>query len=405
MRHPRRVAVAILAAVAVFAPVDAGNTSTPPTPDTSTPVYAGLPTGWTFEPVAPPVPGAQADYVHVEGDAPAAWGTGSLRLDLGSSSEGRLTFPQSLAGLVSASVWVRADLDPVPPDFYRFDVVVAGVDYRGSLPTSSTWVAVDLGRLPLHPTTDPGQTTTLLALAQEHPTTADLSLAAFNATDGQGTTQVYVDGWTWTANGATRQLDFEGPHLITECTLLPAATTITAGSPAVLSGTLTDASSSPVSGRPVEVWGGRPGIAWSPVATGTTSGQGRATMSLWPTRHTSYLLSHDQSATRGRCLSGSVQVLVRSKVTMRIADTSIRKGGRIIVTGAVSPARSGLKVSLWRGPDFSQLRVEAARTTADGHYRIAVRATHRGVWRLQTSVPEREDNLAGASVVRHVRVG
>lgn len=406
MGRSRRIAAVVAAAVAWGSPIAAWGRATPPSPDTSTPVYGGLPAGWTFAWTAMGSPefGPGGSASTVEGDAAPGWGTGSLALHLQPVTEDALTFDQTLAGLTAASVWVRSAQVSAPPSRFEFSVEVAGQQWYGALPTTASWTEVDLGHLGLAPVRDAAPTTTLLGLAAAHPTTAGLALRVQNVNDSGGT-DAFVDGWSITRNGATHELDLEAARSATVCELTAATATVTAGSSVTLTGSVRDSAAVLLGDRPVVLWSRPYGApAYTKASLSTTSAQGHATIGVTPLRHTTYQLSHDQDATWGRCLSASVRVEVRSKVTLAISDTTVRKGRRLVVTGAVTPARSGLKVSLWRGPRYGQLRIEATHTAADGSYRMVVRADRRGTWRLQTSVPERADVLPGESGVRFVRV-
>lgn len=387
-------------AVAVLAVAPASARPSPPAldPAPSVPVYAGLPTPqWTFEPVLPPIPGAQAGIVHVDGDAPPGWGTGSLQFVLGASSEGDVHIVQSLAGLQSLTVWERQELVPNPPAYVQLRVSAEGEAFRGELPSVSTWTKVDLTHLTLHPDADPGQSTTLADIAVAHPTTATLTLAAFNAFDQVGT-QAYLDGWSWKANGTVQAFDFEAPHLPTTCTLAAAPRTILAGTRAHLTAGLLDDLGAGVPGAALTLWAQRfDEAAPHRVSAVTTGPLGGVALLDSPTRQTTYLVDHAQTTTLGRCRSAAVTVSVKTRVTLDVADTTVRRGGRIEATGATRPRKAGAAVTLWRDLPAGPVRLATGRTSGTGTFRLTAPATSAGRWQVYVTVGAASGNKAGTS--------
>lgn len=402
MRTARSIAAA--AALLLLAPCASAWSAVAP-PPSSTPVYAGLPPGWAFDfiPHATPDYSPSGSYLNLEGDAAPGYGTGSLRLTMGPVSEDRLSVAQSLAGLTSASAWVRVDDVSVLPDSFDLWVSVDGATYAGALPRLLTWSQVDLGHLPLTPSGG-GTATTLLALAAAHPTTATLTFDANNGYDAGGAA-AYVDGWSWTADGVTQEYDLEGDHIYSACHLTSAATTITAGRSVRLDGLLTDADAHPLAGRTLRLWSQRydQGGAASD-GSSSTDAAGAASFVRSPLRATTYYVDHAQGAVDGRCSSQPVTIGVRTKVTARAADATVARGRKIVVSGSTTPAKPGAPVSLWRVTGSGEHRLDAGKVGAGGGYELAAKATATGRWKVFVKVAGGTGNKSGRSPVRTVTV-
>lgn len=402
MRLARSLAVsAAVLLVAVAAPAQ----SAAPPPPSSTPVYIGLPPGWGFDfiPHATPEYSPLGIYQHVEGDAAPGYGTGSLRLVMGPVSEDRLSVEQQLTGLTAATVWVRVDPISVVPDSLDLWVDVDGARYTGALPRELTWTQVDLGHLSLTPSGG-GTATTLLALAATHPTMATLTVVTYNAYDAGGAS-AHVDGWSVTAAGVTQEYDLEGEHLLTACHVTASAATVVAGRAVRLDGLLTDADSHPLAGRTLRLWSRRDNqVTAAADGSATTDAAGAAGFDRSPTRATTYYVDLAQGVSDGRCLSAAVTVRVRTKVTARVGDSTIKRGKNIVVTGATTPAKPGSTVSLWRDRSSGAVKLASGKVRADGSYSLRSRPGSTGSWKVFVKVAAGDGNLAGTSPVRTVRV-
>ncbi|MFN8191985.1 MAG: hypothetical protein U0R78_16460 [Nocardioidaceae bacterium] len=400
----RLLAAATSAIALVAATLGAGLASSPAAAvDPSTPVYDGLPDGWSFDWLAHASPefGSFGNYQHVAG-APTGWGTGSLLLQMGPVSEVNLKVTRSLAGLTAASAWVRVSNVAVEPESLGFFVNVQGTTYSAPLPISLSWTQVDLGNLQLTEYGNPSNEATLLGLAVSNPTTATLIFNAYNGFDAGGA-QAFVDGVSFTADGAVGAVDFEDAHTPVVCDLGPAMTTIVAGHAAHLIGHvgLTDLTTS-LSGRPVTLAGQRWDRATpSPAGSGTTASDGTVALSVSPRVATTYVMSHAQDATYGRCDSGTALVRVRTKVTMSAA---LGAGRRIEVTGSTTPATRGTAVKLWRVRPGADTRLDSGTTTKKGTYALAAKATSTGAWKVYVKIAADTGNLAGTSPTATVQV-
>lgn len=372
--------------------------------DPSTPVYDGLPDGWSFDWLghASPEYGSFGNYQHVTG-APAGWGTGSLLLQMGPVSEANLKVTRSLAGLSAASAWVRVSDIPALPESFGFFVNVQGTTYSAPLPISLSWTEVDLGNLPLTEYGNPSNEATLLGLAASHPTTATLIFNANNGFDAGGA-QAFVDGVSFTADGATEAVDFEDPHTPTTCVLTRKRQVIEAGEMAQLTGRILDDQGAGVARARFDLlvrdWGQPTSRVLMRPFTNSHGSIGMAKLQM---RRTEYQMSLPQTVTLGRCRSALVVVAVRTKLTIS-APAAASAGHRIEATGRTTPAKPGTPVTLWRVRPGADIKLATGTLTKKGAYGLAAKAASTGVWKVYVKVAAATGNLAGTSPTVSVRV-
>ena len=79
-------------------------------------------------------------------------------------------------------------------------------------------------------------------------------------------------------------------------------------------------------------------------------------------------------------------------------------GASVTVSGAVTPAKPALRVTLWRVSGEDRTVVDSAPIAEDGSYRIEVPDAEGGPWRYVVTVPAASGNLAGTSPVEQVEV-
>ena len=99
--------------------------------------------------------------------------------------------------------------------------------------------------------------------------------------------------------------------------------------------------------------------------------------------------------------SGGFTVKVRTAVTAKPADTTVRRGGTIKVSGNVTPAKPGKTVTLYRGTR----PVGTGTVNAKGGYTVSTTARSTGVWKLHVTIGASSGNLAGRSGTVKVTVG
>lgn len=174
---------------------------------------------------------------------------------------------------------------------------------------------------------------------------------------------------------------------------------------------LTPDDQAPVAGVPVtlEV---RPygGSAFAPVAHAVTDAAGQATARAVLYRNSAYRWSFAGTSGLAPTTSGSLVQEVGSRVTVRVADSSLTRRQRVVVSGRAAPLEPGHRVTLWRGdrPSMalgtSRTRIAVGVVGADGTFRLTARFAHRGLKKLYVLVSAGDGNAAGYSRYLRVRV-
>jgi len=163
----------------------------------------------------------------------------------------------------------------------------------------------------------------------------------------------------------------------------------------------------PLAGAPVKLlvkpWGAE---SYSVLKNLTTDSEGRSHTTVGPLRNTSYRWHFPGDGENLAASSPAKSVGVRARVTIALADATLRPGQTLVVTGKVTPAKPGFVATLWRKTVTG--KVKLASTTmvrADGTYRIAKALQTKGTYVLFVTVPAAKGNLAGTSPTRTATVG
>lgn len=179
------------------------------------------------------------------------------------------------------------------------------------------------------------------------------------------------------------------------------AGTIVAGAARVVSGVL-KSGTTPIVGAPVSVWARTyPSTTYSKIATVTTDGTGKATYNAKPSVQTTYQLRYAGSEpTNGAANSGLLVVNVATKITKNVYDTTVTTTQPVQVYGLTLPAKPGTYVYLYRG----SVKIATARVASDGTYLLQARITTKGKHVLKVLGAAGTGNLAGTSAASYVTV-
>jgi hypothetical protein len=182
-------------------------------------------------------------------------------------------------------------------------------------------------------------------------------------------------------------------------TLTAQPTTIVSGKPVTLSGKLTGANNA---GRSVSLRADPfPFDTFANAATATTNAQGDYSLTQHPTANTRY------QARRGNDESAIVTVLVRPAVSLRLSDSTPRRGQRVRFSGQACPEHDGSKVAVQRRT-AAGFRTVARATLKDipgstcSSYVRGLRVRRNGTYR--TVLPGHADHATGVSARRRARV-
>ncbi|TWG95009.1 hypothetical protein L615_005000000300 [Nocardioides sp. J9] len=124
-----------------------------------------------------------------------------------------------------------------------------------------------------------------------------------------------------------------------------------------------------------------------------------------PSRQTRYQVrTVPTSPTFENSSSKILLVTVQRRVRSRVADTRIRRGQRIVVSGHVLPRDRGVGVTLQRRVNGTWRAVGRATTGRSGGYVVGVRARSVGKWVVRVKVASAKGNVGNVSRPRTVRV-
>jgi len=351
-------------------------------------------------------------YSRVIGPSPTPRGDGSLRL------------ARQQSGLISGIAFIGgrnlSDLQTALGGSFRagFDgEVQAVVGYFGSpiwqgvatVPlTKDTWTSVDFTSATFQWTdgNTGSESKTLATFLADHGDDTVGGIVGASACAGSTTGSVFLDDIRIGAGTNTQIFDFE-PLIPTAITATVSKNIITNGGSVKLSTKLTS-DGTPLAGRPVELVHKPFGqSSYSSLGTVDTNASGIASLTLFPKKNTSYQWRYGGDTQEYAASQSPIRsVGVRARVTIALADPTLKPGQTLVVTGKVTPPKTGFVATLWRKTATG--KVKLASTTmvrADGTYRIARALQTKGTYVVFVTVPAAKGNLAGTSPTRTATVG
>lgn len=221
--------------------------------------------------------------------------------------------------------------------------------------------------------------------------------------DGFTPTTVYVDDFRVSAGANTQVFDFEVPFMPT-VGISTSATTIASGGSLTVTGTLRYGSS-PLPGRVMRLYAQVGSAQPTLAATRTTNSSGVVHAAVAPKRNTTYTWYFPEAGDYGSKFSGARLVYVRAKVTLALADSTLRPGQTLVATGRVSPAKVGSVATLWRKTSSGRVKLRSITLTkADGTYWTTKVLNTKGTYKVYVTVPAASNNLGGTSPIRTATV-
>ena len=161
---------------------------------------------------------------------------------------------------------------------------------------------------------------------------------------------------------------------------LGGAATITYGGRAALHGRLSDEqTANGLGGEPVNIFADPAGPGGERGAgSDTTDPDGDASFAPAPVATTRYRANFPGSDTHGTADSAQVTISVRSRVTARLQDATIRYDQRVTATGSVAPNHKGQRVYLQRLVNGAWKGAATATLTSASGYTLRARPPVRG---------------------------
>jgi hypothetical protein len=210
----------------------------------------------------------------------------------------------------------------------------------------------------------------------------------------------HVDAAQFGSSGDVTTYDLEGPR--THTTIRASGSVVRAGGRVTLRGVTSETGGITLPRALLTLQARRfDQSSWKDVGTDTATfdtSLSPAQIRKRPLVRTAYRWVFRENQAYDGSRSGAFTVRVRTAVTARPADTMVKKGDTIKITGRVTPAKPGEAVTLSKGGT----KVGSAVVRRTGTYTVTAKANTRGVWRLHVAIGASSGNLAGAS--REVQV-
>ncbi|HSV40938.1 MAG TPA: hypothetical protein VLI04_19415 [Nocardioidaceae bacterium] len=352
---------------------------------------------------------------HAAGPETPPLGTGSLRID-------------TITGYYSGIQFGGADLSALTPGSFAVTAYPATAAdepvhayVRVSTTANGVWVGLastgDLARDDWNAEQD----FTALQFDWDKVTTADVladtTIADFVTAKGTGTffaavlasgcdTQepYYIDRLRGVSLGEATTWDYEKVYA-TALTNSTSTASVRAGSEKTVLGQLTSTGLL-VNGRTVHLLADTfpPGGGFTDVGTDGTSFEGFLSSKQKPLRATTYRWSFTGVTYYGPSTSSDVTVQVRTAVSAKLADAFLKRGERVVLTGATNPKKAGVQVQLWRKTATGAKLLKTGTTKSDGTYRLAKQLLRKGTYKVYVAIGATPGNLPGTSQLRTTKV-
>lgn len=141
---------------------------------------------------------------------------------------------------------------------------------------------------------------------------------------------------------------------------------------------------------------GRSTYKWTGLSDSYTSAT-YANFHVKPSRQTYYQVRTTAGTFFAASTSKTLLVTVKRRVRLKAADTRIRRGRAMVLTGQIFPKDRGVTVTLQRRVDGRWRSLKSATTTTDGRYRISVLARTVGKKTLRVKAATARGNLGNVS--------
>jgi hypothetical protein len=212
--------------------------------------------------------------------------------------------------------------------------------------------------------------------------------------------EIYLDSLTIAYDGGGNSWDFE-PALPTGLDVSLSRTKAVAGQVVRPRATLTSGGD-PVQGATVDLWA-KPagGGGFTKIASSVTDDTGAVQSTQHPTRTTTYewrFAGNDQGEPKS---SAGRTVHVARKLTLRVADASLRATQKLHATGAESPRSVGSTVTVWRHDKHGTHKVGTATVGGKGTWSLS-KDLPKGTWSIYATAPKDSAHIASRSAARTV---
>lgn len=345
--------------------------------------------------------GAVGPYAYTPN--PGTAGTFDIRINVTNSvSQGyAVVYFFSAADASNGSYWVgTAPITQSPNGWYTVDAESLSMD----------WHHYNMGTGAFDATVN-GQTRT--AFVAGHGGDGDGAFLGFTfGCDGGvlSAPSTYFDRLRVGTPGNVTTYDFEG--LLTKTTIAKSASTITAGGSVILKGVTTGTDGQRLGSAKLTLEKKAYGAsAWSVVNDNVvatynfeTDHQTPATLTVSPTRQTSYRWRYPATPAGSESVSPYVTIGVRTKVTIVPTDLTVKKNKYLVIAGGTTPPKPGAKITLQRKVSGVWKTWATVNASTTGKYRLVKQMTTTGRWRIRTVASAGTGNLTGYSAEKVLTV-
>lgn len=354
---------------------------------------------------------------HLTGPGGPPVGGGSLQLEVGGKSAIALTDPLPSDAPDALTAFSFYSYIPTGSST-TYNATIVTTDGSGGLDVLTTplpgsvgeWDPVDVLGSDLQWVDDPsgGGSTSLghgdyldFKGAHNDVTLVDVAISASSCTS-TASHDLDIDDLAVEINAATTTYNFEAP-IATALTSTLTSTSIVDGKGVRPSATLS-AAGSHFAGRTVSLWSKPAGKSYALLAHAVTNSGGVATGPVQhPPTTTAYQWRFAADTTYAAAASKGSTVAVASKVTLKLAHSSVAKGKPIRATGTISPSRVGATVVLWRESGKRRIKISNAKLRHNGTYTMSKKLPP-GHYAVFTTVAGDASNSTGTSPARKLTV-
>ncbi len=129
-----------------------------------------------------------------------------------------------------------------------------------------------------------------------------------------------------------------------------------------------------------------------------------AELVVHPKKQTTYEWQFAGDNSTAGSVSPEFTVTVATKVTGKLADTTVSKGQTLSLYGKTLPRKRGSTIYLERKKGGHWVKIAHVRVTKRGRYTLRAIASAVGVWKVRAFLPAGGGNIAGHSPVRYAAV-
>lgn len=274
---------------------------------------------------------------------------------------------------------------------------------RGHLTTTSTSTTTRQRTVRLERSTDGGATFETLETVE----TDKFGLAqVVQDTEAVGTTT-----YRWAFDGTpTLAPTTSRPVAVTVVKVLPTKLTMGVSKKSIVAGNSVTVSTALTSGlsqlkkQTVELWATGTDGEESLVATALTGAKGKASVTLKPLRNKTYRWRLPPQPGFKAAASPTAKVDVEFKVQLRAGVVTVKKGGKLTVSGSLKPGDKGVRVDLLRKGRGLQAPLDSVKTNKSGGFTLTMKATTKGAFQVRVRAVKTETNAQGMSQWLTVRV-